>query len=448
MELKINVQEPSHCKRTLDIVVPVEKTEEERGKALKKLRQMAVVPGFRPGKAPVALLERYYKKAIIQEIMENTLPDTLKSAMESSNLNPVGEPRLLRSDYDLGTPMELTVEIDVLPQVELKDYHGLEVEYRPREFDLQDVEDEIEHLRSRFSTPEVILGQPSELGDLVEVDIEVTPENETEPLLVKSLRHLRGEKGPNAFLDKVLGNAAAGDRVEFSHTFPPDHYDIRLAGKTAAGDVRVVSIQREVLPELNDELAKKAGDFENLAAMREAMEKHLRLHIESENKENLESALIRSLLSDYDFDVPETMVETLFRGRATDTVQRLLSYGMTEEKIQKLDWAAMRQKDEESLKAAVRRTILLDQIARKEGITISDEDADQEIALQASQAEITPEEFRRNLVKDADAIPRLKESLRFRKAIETLLQTAKIVEPRKAPLAVPEAAEKSAPGEE
>lgn len=445
MELKINVQEPSPCKRMLEIVVPVEKTEEERGKALKKLRQMAAVPGFRPGKAPAALLERYYKKALIQEILETTLPETLKTAMESSNINPVGEPRLIKSEFDLGAPMELTFEIDVLPQVELKDYQGLEVEYRPREFNPGDVDLEIEHLRSRFSTMEKVLDQPSATGDLVEADLEVTPENETEPVLVKSIRHLRGEKGPNAFLDEVLGNAVAGDRVEVSHTFPADHYDPRLAGKTATGSVRVVSIQREILPELDDELARKTGEYQSLAEMREGVEKFMRLHLENENKERLESALSKRLVSDYDFDVPENMVETLFHHRAADTAQRLLSYGLTEEKVRKFDWAGMREKDEESLKFSVRRMILLDQIARKEGIVISDEDVDQEIALRAAHAEITPEEFRRNLVKDEDALSHLKEGLRFRKVIEILLRTAKIVEP-KAPTAAPEATGETADG--
>lgn len=443
MELKINVQEPSPCKRTLEVVVPVEKTEEERGKALKKLRQMAVVPGFRPGKAPAALLERYYKKAIIQEIMESTLPETLKSAMESSKLSPVGEPRLIKSEFDLGAPMELAFEIDVLPQVELKDYQGLEVEYRPREFELGDVDHEIEHLRARFSTMEKVLDQPSLKGDLVEADLEVTPESETEPVLVKSIRHLRGEKGPNAFLDEVLGGAAAGDRVELSHTFPADHYDPRLAGKTATGSVRVLSIQREIQPELDDELAKRTGQYQTLAELREDVEKHLRLRIEGENREKLEFALAKRLVSDYDFDVPENMVESLFRHRATDTAQRLLSYGMSEEKVKQFDWAGMREQDEESLKFAVRRMILMDQIARKEGIEITDEDVDLEIAQRADLAEITPEEFRRDLVKDENALPQLKESLRFRKVIETLLRTAKIVEP-KAPPAAPEAAGESA----
>lgn len=444
MEPKINVLEPSACKRIIEISIPVEKTEEERAKALKKLRKLAAVPGFRPGKAPDAMLERYYHKAIVQEIMESSVSTSLESALQDLKITPIGEPQLVKSDFDLGKPLEMVFEVEIVPSFELKDYTGLEVPHRRLEFDEAAVDRELEHLREHYSTREAVTDQPAQTGDLMRLDMEFTPEGESEPLSLKSIFFQKGEAGPNDFLDSILADTVAEDEKPFSHEFPADYYDPRIAGKSGQGTVKVVSIQRRRLPELDDELARKTGKHETIEALREEVAQGLRRSFEEQSRQAMETAVLDRLVDDYDFAVPEHLVNAAFRDRTNDTVQYMLSRGISEKDIKGIDWGRAREKDDPSLRRSVRRMLIVDKIAEKEGITISDEDVEKKIAERAAENDLSVEELRKHLVKDEHGMDHFKERLRIEKAIEKVIGSARFVDPPTAPAPSAETAEAEA----
>lgn len=433
METKITVQEPSLCKRLLEIVVPVEKTEEERAKALKKIRKMAAVPGFRPGKAPDTLLERYCRKAIMQEILETSVEQAVPSALESQGLKPLGEPRLTKSEFDLGQPIELTFEFEVMPAVELKPYGQLEIPYAAESFDESSIDKELEILRERRARMEDVEGSAAEKGCLLEVDVEFVAEGESESVELKSVRHLFGQAGPNSFLDDAVAGKVKGDEARFEHEFGADYYDPRLAGKKGAGTIRIVNITRRVLPELDDAFAKENGDFATMAELRQEIEQNLRLGLEEDNRARLENAVMERLVSDYDFEVPEVLVDNLFRERASGTVDFMLSRGMSEEHISNINWKEMRQKDDESLRRTVRRMIVVDKIAEAEKVSVSEEEVEAAIVKRAETAKVSVDDFKKYFVKNEEAMSKFQERLRITKVLDLIIATAAIVPPKAEP---------------
>ncbi len=427
--MKTNLIEESLCKRVLELEIPADKAEEERHKVVGKLRKMAAVPGFRQGKAPVVLLERRFKEAIDQEVIENTVPDAIKTAMEELKVNPVGEPELMEKMYNPGEPIQLKIAFEVMPEVELKDFDGLEVPYEDESFSDEMVEKELDRMRHSRAEMVPVSDRPAQKGDFVLVDYDAHLEGHDEPVHQDNAFMIVDENLSYSLVSMQLEGASTGEEKELEIEFPADYYDRQLAGHKGKLNIKINEIKERKLPELTDELAREMGEFESLEDLRQKITDDIRQGVEDQNRQGLERAVLDQWVKQYDFEVPHSLVDAAFREEAGSTVDQLMKMGMAPDNIRQMDWRKIREGKTEQLEARVREMILLNKIVENDNIEVTDDEVEAEISQIAERAQQPVEEVKKQLIRDENSIDNLKSNLKFRKAVDKLIAAAKVVEP-------------------
>ena len=427
--MKATLVEENGCLKTLDLEFPVEEVEPARQKVIKETRKIAQVPGFRPGRAPVGLLERRFKAAIHQEMLEELLKENLPKALEEQKLVPIDKPELKSKEYDFGGPLKATVTFEALPQVELKEYRGLEVKFKPQEFEEKLVDAELERLRQMRSKLTDVTDRPVARLDFVDADFEATFADGSEPV-TQAHAMLAVEEGLSySLMSLQFENMTAGEEKELDLEFPADYYDTRLAGKAAHLKIRINTVKSRVTPALDDAFAKSVGEFEDLGALRSQLDQNLRAMVEHQNRQRLGRKVIDALVAGYDFPVPKAMADAAFQDSMQSVVYDMAQRGMTDEQIRHLPWDEYRESSSDNLAKRVRELILLGEIATKENIVISDEELEQVIAGEAERHKVPLAEFKQRLTRQEDRLESMKRELRLEKATRLLVDAAVVSEP-------------------
>ncbi|HNR39503.1 MAG TPA: trigger factor [Acidobacteriota bacterium] len=427
--MKVTLGESSGCRKVLNLEITPDETEAVRQKVIDDMKKIAVLPGFRPGRAPVGLLERRFKTAIIQEVVEQVMKDSLPKALEETGLKPVSTPEMVESDYDFGGALKAVVAFEVLPDFELRDYRGLEVAHRDAAFDPQLVEHEIQRRCQARASLQEVTGRPAQRGDFLAAAFEAAVAGQAEPVRDERMYLLVEENLKNSLVALQAEGQAIGETRTFDLDFPADYHDHRLAGKTANVRLTVQEIKERVLPALDDAFAQSMGDFKTFDEFRARVETELREAVADHSRHELERRVTEALVAGYDFPVPDTLTEAAFSDFALPAVNDLMQRGMSATDVGKLDWQAIRAEQAPNLQRAVRETMVLTRIAEKEGVTITDADVEAEMARVAAARGQTPEALKAEMIRDEEALNRLKNSLKLRRALAVVVAAARITEP-------------------
>jgi trigger factor len=439
--VKATIVEEGACKRILNLEMPAEEVEPIRQKVIAEMKKIAQVPGFRPGRAPVGLLERRFKTAILQEIMEKALEEHLPGALEEAKVQPLGKPDLVKWEYELGQPLTVSLGFEVMPPFELKEYKGLAVEYAPADFDQASVDQELQRILQTFVRFDEVTARPVQRKDLVEVAVDAAVAGQEPPVHDASVVMMVDESLPYSFAALQLEGMKAGETRELDLKFPEDYYDKRFAGKDVRWKATVKSIRERVVPELNDEFVKTLGEYETVAQLRERLEHDLQHSHEHANQRALENKVLEALVKAYDFSVPEVLVHAAFQGEAGGAVRNMMARGYSENEIRKMDWDKIREDQWGRMQQMVRQYTILDRIAEQEKIDVADEDVEKEIAHMAMHEGRPVDEFKQALIRDAKALDRIKSDLKVQKTVKFLVDAAQIEAPQAAPEAAAPAAE-------
>lgn len=441
--MKATIVEEGACKRILNLEMPAEEVEPIRQKVIAEMKKIAQVPGFRPGRAPVGLLERRFKPAILQEIMEKALEEHLSGALEETKVQPLGKPELVKWEYDFGQPLTLSLGFEVMPPFELKEYKGLAVEHAPEAFDSASVDQELQKILQTFARFEEVTTRPVQRKDLVEVEVDAAVAGQEQPVHDASVVMMVDENLPYSFAALQLEGMKAGETRELGLKFPEDYYDKRFAGKDVQWKATAKSIRERLVPELNDEFVKTLGEYETVAQLRERVEHDLRHAHEHAGERALENKVLDALVKEYDFSVPEALVQAAFEGEAGGAVRSMMARGYSENEIRKMDWGKIREDQWGRMQQLVRQYTVLDKIAEKENIAVTDDDVEKEIAHMAMHEGRPVDEFKQALIRDAKALDRIKSDLKVQKTVKFLVDAAKVEKPPAAPeTAAPAAGEK------
>ncbi|HOT01084.1 MAG TPA: trigger factor [Acidobacteriota bacterium] len=427
--MKVTLGESSGCRKVLNLEIAPDETEAVRQKVIDDMKKIAVLPGFRPGRAPVGLLERRFKTAIVQEVVEQVMKDSLPKALEETGLKPVSTPEVVESDYDFGGALKAVVAFEVLPDFELRDYRGLEVAHRDAAFDPQLVEHEIQRRRQARASLQEVTGRPARRGDFLAAVFEAAVAGQAEPVRDERMYLLVEENLKHSLVALKAEGQAVGETRTFDLEFPADYHDHRLAGKTATVRLTVQEIKERVLPALDDAFAQSMGDFKTFDEFRARVEAELRESVADHNRRELERRVTEALLAGYDFPVPDTLTEAAFSDFALPAVNDLMQRGMSATDVGKLDWQAIRAEQAPNLQRAVRETMVLNKIAEKEGVTITDADVEAEMARVAAARGQAPEALKAEMIRDEEALNRLKNGLKLRRALAVVVAAARITEP-------------------
>jgi len=426
--LNVQVEEISSVKRKLHIVVPAGVVTEEFDRAYRELKRTARVKGFRPGKAPRSILERFYGDIVRREVMSRIVEETYSRSLEENGLIPVSQPQIEGQEIRSGEDFSYTALVEVKPQLQVSNYLGLEVEreeVRVTEAQVQARLDEIREMFARLVDLEE--DRAVQEGDFVLVEQTILMEGGGSEKRgpQEQMLEVRSGQLEEGVLKALIG-LSVGGQAELPRRFPQDHPDRGLAGKEGILRLGVKAIRRKVLPELDDAFAKRLGEYQTL----EELKARVRQELEEEEKRRIVSsmnqAIMDQLLKRHDFEVPEAMVEWQTQAMIRNARRRLAVHGMTLEQAG-VSPEQMRARFRDSAIRAVRSSLILEAIARQEGIEVGEEELEETFRSISAQTGRSLQQVR-EIYQDPDALASLKSSKLEEKALDFIRDRAKMLD--------------------
>jgi trigger factor len=426
--VKTNVTELPESRVRVDAEVPAEEVERKLQQAARKLGGQLRIPGFRKGKVPPpVVMRRLGRDAVFDEALRSSLSEWYIDAIDTAGIAPIGEPDINFAEDvpGQGEPLAFSIEIGVRPTAKLGQYKGLEVGRRDPAVDDAAVDAEVERLRDRLATLDTV-ERPAETGDYVvldylgRVDEEPFPGGEGRDQLVE----LGSDRLVEGFEDQLIG-ASAGDERSVSVTFPAD-YVAELAGKDATFDVKVGEVKAKRLPELDDDFASEASEFDTLAELREDVAGKLRHADEHAVEREFEQAVLEAAANEAEVELPDTLVHARAHEMLEQTFSALARQGIGKDtylKITGKDEEELAHEAEPEAAAALRREAVLAAVVAAEKIDPSDEDLLEALAPAAERDSSDPAELMERLRK-AGRLEELRQDVATSRAAELLVREA------------------------
>ncbi|HEX6082998.1 MAG TPA: trigger factor [Thermoanaerobaculia bacterium] len=418
----LNFEDLSPVQKTVEVEIPAAVLTREADRVTNEFGRHAKVPGFRPGKIPSSVVRTRFAKEIQEEVVTRVLGASFREAVHGKGLEPVGEPQLEHIDpFIEGAPMKFKARFEVKPQIELGEYRGLEIEEPQIEVSETDVDAMIERLRDQASSYRVETERGLEDGDFAVIEI-VSTSDEIEPKT--DAGHFKmGEETPLPELHDALRGKRAGDVASFDKTYGEDANQEAWRGKTIHHDVTLKEIRVQEKPDVNDEFAQAVGGWESIAQMRETIEADIRKHRTAEAQRFKRNQIGEKLLAAHTFDVPETLVEDELGKSLNNYARYLASQGVNLETAE-MDWRRIGEEFRPEAIKRVKRSLILEAIAKKEAIEVSDVEVDAEIRQAAREQDRDFADVKHHL-KHEGGYEALRASLAQDRALELVLREAR-----------------------
>lgn len=426
------------------VEVEAAKVDETFESVTKEFRKQANLPGFRPGKAPREMVLRKYEKDIEEDTKRKLISESYHKAVEEQKLDVLGQPDIEEIQFGRGQPLQFAATIETAPEFEIPEYKGLVATREARVVTNEDVEKALGMLREQ-RTDYKVADRVLQAGDVAVVNYtgmcDGKPITETAPT-AKGLTEKKNfwvDVSPNSFIpgfaDQLVG-AKAGDKRTVNVDFPPDFVTPQLAGKKGVYEVEVVEVKEKVLPLLDDELAKTFG-AENLEKLREGVRRDLENELKHKQSKSIRNQLVRTLLDRVNFDLPASAVAQETRNVVYDIVQENAKRGVSR--------AIIEQQKEQIYNAAthgakerVKVAFLMQKIAEKEDIKVSNEEIAQRVQVMAELYQIPADKFLKDLQK-RNGLIEVYDQIMNGKVMDLLEQNAKIEDVPVGSTAPPEA---------
>ena len=429
--MNVTVENLAPCKKLVRVEVEPQKVDDAFNEVTKDFQRQASLPGFRPGKAPRDMVARKYGKDIEEEVKRKLLSDSYKAAIEEQKLDVIGQTDIEEIQFSRGQPYQFAATVETAPEFELPEYKGIPVKREARTVTDDDVTralDALRQPRATFNTVE----RPAQQGDIAVVSYTGTCDGKLITELAPTAKGLTEQKnfwvelGANAFIpgfaDQLQG-AKAGEHRTVTVDFPADFVTPQVAGKKGVYEVDVVEVKEKVLPALDEAFATAYG-AENLEKLKEGVRRDLENELNYKQSRALRNQLIGSLLNRVNFELPETAVARETRNVVYDIVQENAKRGISRDIIEREKdqiYSAATQNARERVKVA----FLLQKIAEKEDIKVSQEEIARRIQTMAAMYQIPPDKFAKDLQK-RNGLIEIFDQIMNEKVIGLLQQTAKI----------------------
>ena len=426
MSLQVEKLEKNMAKLTIE--VSAEDLEKAMQAAYQKATGRISLPGFRKGKAPRKMIEQMYGKGIFLEDAANALiPEHYSKAVEECELEIVSQPEIAVTQAEPGKTFIFTAEVAVKPEVTLGEYKGVEVPKSETEVTDEDVEAELKKEQEKNSRTVTVEDRGAENGDITTIDFEGFVDGEAfeggkgtdYPLTLGSGSFIPG------FEDQLVGSKA-GDHVEVKVTFPEEYQAKELAGKEAVFQCDVKKVEAKELPELDDDFAQDASEFDTLAEYKEDIKKNLTEKKEKEARAAKENAAVDKAIENAEMEIPDAMVATQTRQMLDDFARRMQSQGLTMEQYFQFTGMTAEKMQEEMKPQALKRIqtrLVLEKIAEVENIQPTQEEVDEEISKMAEAYKMEADKIK-ELLGDRE-LEQMKKDMAVQKAVTLVADEAK-----------------------
>lgn len=425
--MRTTVTELPESRAKLEVGIEAHVVAKRIERAAKQLAGEMKIPGFRKGKVPPQLvIQRIGREAVVEQAIRESVPEWYEQAIIDSGLATVGDPNLDIADLpEEGEDLVFTVEVGVRPTAELGEYRGLEVAKPELEIPEADVERELDRLRDAFGSLNPV-ERAAQDGDAVVIDYEGTIDDE--PFEGSSGKDFTVELGSEGLLEEfqaALPGKSAGDETRVEVAFPEDHRPEELAGKTATFDVTVKEVREKELPELDDEFAQRASEFDTLDELRGEIRKQMATALEARAESEFRDAAVAAAVEAATVVLPHDLVHA----RAHELWERF-ERTLMQQGIDPRAYAQMQGKDrhdlidegEESAAESLKREAVLAGVAEAEGIEPTDDELIE--ALGPGKGKDAPEKILKRLRENGRDVM-LREEVRLRKAAQLIAEQAR-----------------------
>ncbi|HEX7486096.1 MAG TPA: trigger factor [Vicinamibacterales bacterium] len=426
--MKSDLVDVSETKKNLVIEIPSDQVDSEIDRVTRHLGRTVRVPGFRPGKVPVSVVKQRFRDEIEHEVVHELVPRAVSDALRERGVEPIATPDVHDVDVHEGQALKFTASFETVPPVDPGDYAAINLRRYPSTVEPATVDEALERLRQRAARYEPIDDRGLETGDTASVDLERRAfEVDGKPGAAEKHENVSVELGaavnPPGF-DEQLTGMRGGEEKTFRVHYPADYAATELQSKDVGYTVKVRAVRRRVVPALDDDLAKEVSDADTLEKLREEVQAGLAREASREADRKLRSDLLKALATKVTFEVPEVLIERDIDRRTQDFIRHLF-----EERIDPrqagIDWEAFRKDQRGPAEEAVKAMIVLDEVARREDLAVSDEDLDREVSGYAERSGRTTPAVRAQLEKDGE-LERLRTGLRRERAVDYMLSRVTI----------------------
>lgn len=412
--MKVTLENEKDNLVKVNITIPAEEAANAYNAAVKRIAQYINVDGFRKGKAPRQVVERQVgEERIKQEALEGMMPKVIGQVIQENNLDVITQPYITSYDFKKGEDLSVVVSVETRPDVKLGDYKNLTVEVKDAPVTEDAINETLERIRKNYSEEKIISDRASKDTDIVNIDFEgfVNGEDIKGGAAKNYDLNLGNSNFIPGFAEQLTGKNA-GDEFEINVKFPEDYHDDSLKGKDATFKIKMNVIKESVVPELNDELAQKAGPFKNVDEMKEDVKKRLEESREHAKKINADNEVFKKVIDNASVEIPETMIDREANSLLADYKNRLSAQGINWEAVLKSQEGGehdIMKTIREDAAVRIKNSLVIDKIAKEEGIKITPADIDNKFKELAAAYRVSQEEIMKSISKNPEILSSLSQ---------------------------------------
>jgi trigger factor len=431
--VKTEFADLSETKKSVAVEIPSDVVDAQIDRVARSYSRQARIPGFRQGKVPPTLIKKRFRDQILHDVAHDLIPRAIDEALRERGLEPVDTPDVKDVTLDEGQALTFTATFETVPPIDPGPLHTISLRRPAVTLEEDAVEKTLSQLQSRAARFEPVEGRGVEAGDTVTLDVERKPRPQDDPSTSSASKgdhhhdvvvEIGGKANPPGF-DEELTGLEAGAEKSFTLHYPDDYAVKEMAGTSVDYAVKVKDIRKKTLPVLDDEFAKDVGDFDTLQALRERIQEDLQREADAEADRNLKSDLLKELAARVTVDVPDALVERELDRRTEEFARRLMDQQIDPRRAN-IDWDQFRDSQRDASRESVKGALVLDEISRREHVTVSEEEIEKDVAEYAGRSGRTPAAVRATLEKDG-ALSRLSAGLRREKTMDLVLAQAQVI---------------------
>lgn len=409
----------SPSRKEIALEIPDEEFRREYERILGEYAAKAKLDGFRRGHAPRERVKALFDHEIRHDVYDALIPRVLEEELRSLGLSPVNVPVLKDLKHEDGQPLRSTAAFEVLPEFDLPDYRSVKVKPRQAEVAPADVDKALEELRARAAEFVPVQGRGVRSGDYAVVEMQGRDKRTKRLLPVEKAVVLAGHAENEPALNEKLEGMAPGEERAFEVSYPKDHANRRVAGKDIAYSLKVREIKEKQLPALDDEFARSLGVGEGLAALREKVRQELLEGRERAARNETASAVLAGIAEKLALELPESVVE-----EETLAVLRRMLQAAGDRRIAPEAFESLKAEARKQAVYHLRNHLILEKIARKEGLSVTEEEVQAEVRSLAQANRVSEAALADMVRRDERRREEIRESLLFRKTVDFLMKTA------------------------
>ncbi|WP_340561521.1 trigger factor [Streptomyces sp. GSL17-111] len=424
--MKSAVENLNPTRVRLTVEVPFEELKPSLDAAYKKINQQVTVPGFRKGKVPARVIDqRFGRGAVLEEAVNDALPKLYQSAVEEGELNPLGQPEVDITELKDNELLAFTAEVDVRPEIEIPDYSGIEVTVDAVEVSDEDVDQAVEQLRERFASTSPVERAAAE-GDVVKLDLEAKVDGEVLPDgVAKGIDYTIGSGELLEGIDDAVTGLEAGGTATFTSTLKGGS----AAGQEAEVKVDVETVSARELPELDDDFAQLASQFDTIAELRDDSRKRLEQNKKYEQATEAQQKVLEELIELIEVPVPEKLLEDEINTRK----HNLVNHQLGQMGMDLATYLQLQDKSEEDFDAELREQavkgiktqFVLDELVSKEKLNVSQEELTEHLMRRAQSSGMSPDQFAQAVVEGGQ-VPMLVGEVARGKALALVVESVTV----------------------